>query len=51
MRLHWYGHCQRMDPNTWPRKRDKKIATGSNPRDCPRETWLEWIRNNLKDKG
>ena len=36
-RLRWYGHFQRIDPDTWPRKVDKTIATGSNPRDCPRK--------------
>ena len=39
-----------MDPDTWPRKVDKTIVTGSNPRGHPRKTWLECIRNDLKVK-
>ena len=30
-RLRWYGHVQRMSPNTWPRKVDKTIVTGNIP--------------------
>ena len=37
-RLRWYGHLQRKDPDTWPRKVDKKIVTGRNPRVHPRKT-------------
>ena len=38
-RLSWYGHVQRMDPDTWPRKVDKAIVTGNDPRGRPRKTW------------
>ena len=31
-RLRWYGHVQRMDPDTWPREVDKTIVTSNNPR-------------------
>ena len=50
-RLHWHGHLQCMDSDTWPRKVNKSIVIGSNPRGWPRKTWLECIRNDLKDKG
>ena len=40
-----------MDPDTWPKKVDKTIVTGSNPRGRPRKTWLECKRNDLKVKG
>ena len=35
-RLHWYGHVQRMDPDTCPRKVDKTIVAANNPRGRPR---------------
>ena len=50
-RLRWYGHVQRMDPDTWSRKVDKTIATGNNPRGGPRKTWLQCIKKNLAVKG
>ena len=50
-RLRWYGHVQRMDPDTWPRKVDKTIVTGNNPRDRPRKTWLQCIKKDLAVKG
>ena len=34
--------------DTWPGKVDKTIVIGSNPRGCPRKTWLEYMRNELK---
>ena len=49
--LRWYDHVQRMDPDTWPRKVDKAIVTGNNPRGRPRNTWLQCIKNNLAVKG
>ena len=49
--LHWFSHLQFMDPDTWPRKVDKTIATGSNRKGHPRMTWLESIGNDLKIKG
>ena len=48
--LHWYSHLQHMDPDTWPRMVDKTIVTGNSPRGCPRKTWFECIRNDLKVK-
>ena len=30
-----------MDPGTWPRTADKTSITGSNPRGCPKKTWLK----------
>ena len=39
-----------MDPETCPRKVDKTNVAGSNPRDRPKKTWLECIRNDLKVK-
>ena len=50
-RLRWYGHVQRMDPDTWPKKVDKTIVTGNNPRGCPRKTWLQCIKKDLAVKG
>ena len=50
-RLRWYSHVQHMDPDTWPRKVDKTIVTGNNPRGRPRKTWLQWIQNDLPVKG
>ena len=50
-RLRWYGHVQRMDPDTWPRKVDKTIVTGNNPRGRPRKTWLQCIKKDLAVKG
>ena len=44
-----YGHVQRMA--TWPRKVDKTIVTGNNPRGCPRKTWLQYIKKDLAVKG
>ena len=49
-RLRWYGHVQRMDPDTWPRKVDKTIVTGNNPMG-PRKTWLQCIKKDLAVKG
>ena len=49
--LRWYGHVQRMDPDIWPRKVDKTIGTGNNPRGRPRKTWLQCIKNDLAVKG
>ena len=37
-RLRWYGHVQRMDHDTWPRKVEKTIVNGNNPRGRPRKT-------------
>ena len=50
-RLRWYGHVQRMDPDTWPRKVDKTIVTGNNPRGRPRKTLLQCIKKDLAVKG
>ena len=50
-RLRCYGHVQRMDPETWPRKVDKTIVTGNNCRGCPRKTWLQCIKKDLAVKG
>ena len=49
--LRWYGHVQRMDPDTWPSKVDKTIVTGNNPRGGPRKTWLQCIKKDLAVKG
>ena len=49
--LHWYGDVQRMDPDTWPRKVDKTIVTGNNPRGRPRKSWLICIKKDLAVKG
>ena len=49
--LRWYGHVQRMDPDTWPRKVDKTIVTGNNTRGYPRKTWLQYIKKDLAVKG
>ena len=50
-RLRWYGLVQRMDLDTWPRKVDKTIVTGNNPRGRPRKTWLQFIKKDLAVKG
>ena len=50
-RLRWYGHVQRMDPGTYPRKVENIIVTGSNPRGRPRKTWMQCIKNDLSVKG
>ena len=50
-RLRWYGHAQRMDPDTWPRKVGKTIVTGNNPRDRPKKIWLQCIKEDLAVKG
>ena len=50
-RLRWYGLVQRMDLDTWPRKVDKIIVTGNNPRSRPRKTWLQSIKKDLAVKG
>ena len=50
-RLRWYGHVQRIDPDTWSRKVDKTIVTGNNPRGRPRKTWLQYIKKDLAVKG
>ena len=49
-RLCWYGHVQRMNPDIWPRKVDKTIVTGNNPRGHPRKTWLQCIKKDLAIK-
>ena len=49
-RLRWYGHVQRMDPDTWPSKVDKTIVTGNNPSGRPRKTWLQCIKKDLAVK-
>ena len=38
-------------PDTWPRKVDKTIVTGNNPRGRPRKTWLQCIKKDLAVKG
>ena len=50
-RLRWYGHVQRIDPDKWPRKVDKAIVTGNNPRGRRRKTWLQCIKKDLAVKG
>ena len=50
-RLRWYDHVQRMDSDTWPRKVDKTIVAGNNPRGRPRKTWLQCIKKDLAVKG
>ena len=50
-RLRWYGHVQRMDPDTWPKNLDKTIVTGNSPMGRPRKTWLTRIRKDLAVKG
>ena len=47
----WYGYVQRMDPDTWPRKVDKTIVTGNNPRGCQRKIWLQCIKKDLAVKS
>ena len=37
--------------DTWPRKVDKTIVTGHNPRGRPRKTWLQCIQKDLAVKG
>ena len=49
--LCWYGHVQYMHPDTWPRKVDKTIVTGNNPRGCPRKIWLQCIKKDVAVKG
>ena len=44
--LRWYGHVQRMDPDTYPRKVENIIVSGSNPRGRPRKTWMQCIKNS-----
>ena len=39
-----YGHLQRMDPDTWPRKADKTIVIGSNSRGRRQENMVEMNR-------
>ena len=50
-RFRLYGHVQRMDSDTWPRKVDKTIVAGNNPRGRPRKTWLQCIKKDLAVKG
>ena len=40
-----------MDPDTYPRKVENIIVTGSNPRGRPRKTWMQCIKNDLSVKG
>ena len=49
--LRWYGHVQRMDPDTWPRMVGKTIVTVNNPRGCPKKTLLQCIKRDLAVKG
>ena len=37
--------------DTWPRKVDKTIVTGHNPRGRRRKTWLQCIQKDLAVKG
>ena len=48
--LRQYGHVQHMDSDTWSRKVDKTIVTDNNPRDRPRQTWLQCIKKDLEVK-
>ena len=50
-RLRWDGHDHGMDPDTWPRKVDKTIIAGNNPRGRPRKTWLQCTKKDLVVKG
>ena len=40
-----------MDSDTWPRKVDKTIVTGSNARGCLRKTWYKCKRNDFEVEG
>ena len=47
-RLRWFGHLQRMNVNSWPRKIETFDAPGSYPRGRPRKRWLDCINEDLK---
>ena len=47
-RLRWFGHLQRMDKNSWPRKIESFIAPGPRPTGRPRKRWLDCIKADLK---
>ena len=50
-RLRWFGHLQRMDDETWPKKILDFAIDGRNPRGRPRKSWMDCIRSDMKSLG
>ena len=50
-RLRWFGHLQRMNVDSWPRKIESFAAPGSYPPGRPRKRWLDCINEDLKHTG
>ena len=47
-RLRWFGHLQRMDKNSWPRKIENIVVPGPHHTGRPRKRWLDCIKDDLK---
>ena len=47
-RLRWFGHLQRMDDNSWPRKIESFAAPDPLPTGRPRKRWSDCIKADLK---
>ena len=49
--MQWFGHLQRMDVSTWPRKAPDIQVAGRNPRRRPRMARKECIQTDMRVKG
>ena len=47
-RLKWFGHVERKDKKDWARKCMCMEVEGARPRERPRKTWMEVVRNDMK---
>ena len=47
-RLRWYGHVLRKDDDDWVKKCTEYEAKGSRPRERPKRTWKEVVREDCQ---
>ena len=48
MRLHWYGHMQRIDENNEVKAIVDMIVPGKRPRERPRGRWIDCVRRDMQ---
>jgi len=49
--LIWYGHVMRMEECRWPKRAFNYVPPNRRKRGRPTKTWIEGIRNTLKDRA